>query len=98
MTMARRGAIVLLALGSLVVVVGAYLRQKPAEASIGAGQKTTVASDKKEQVGAKWSFGGPLPGATPFDDALVRKLQDAWAGQPRGERPRTRHLNPDGSP
>ncbi|HEV2064188.1 MAG TPA: thioredoxin domain-containing protein, partial [Thermoanaerobaculia bacterium] len=46
----------------------------------------------------RWSFGGPLPGAIPFDDVLVRRLQDAWAARPAGERPRTRHLNPDGSP
>jgi uncharacterized protein YyaL (SSP411 family) len=45
-----------------------------------------------------WTFGGPLPGATAFDDALVKSLVAAWAARPRGYQPRTRHLHPDGSP
>src|SRR5260370_16152011 len=86
--MVKRGVVVLLALGGLVVVVGAYLRQKP-------GPKTGASGEK---VGIHWSFGGPLPGATPFDADLVERLAAAWAGRSRGEKPRTRHLNTDGSP
>ncbi|MCA1582642.1 MAG: thioredoxin domain-containing protein [Acidobacteria bacterium] len=96
--MARRSAIILLALGSLVVAVGAFLRQKAEATTVISRQKGAVSSDAREGEGARWSFGGPLPGATPFDEALLRKLQAARAGRPAGERPRTRHLNPDGSP
>ncbi|HEY3202311.1 MAG TPA: DUF255 domain-containing protein, partial [Thermoanaerobaculia bacterium] len=96
--MVKDGAIILLALGSLVVVVGAYLRQKPGPTRIASGQTGTVSSDAHENGGGRWSFGRPLPGATAFDEALVRKLEAAWAGRPRGEQPRTRHLKPDGSP
>jgi len=45
-----------------------------------------------------WSFGGTLPGATPFDEALVRELSAKWAAREPGYKPRTRHLRPDGSP
>ncbi len=45
-----------------------------------------------------WSFGGPLPGATDFDDAFVKRLEAAWAGRHPGYAPRTRHLRRDGSP
>jgi len=39
----------------------------------------------------------PLPGAAPFDPSLVRKLREAVAAKGPKYRPRTRHLNPDGS-
>ena len=39
----------------------------------------------------------PLPGAAPFDPSLVRRLRDAVAEKGPSYRPRTRHLNPDGS-
>jgi hypothetical protein len=45
-----------------------------------------------------WSFGGPLPGATDFDDTLVKRLEAAWAGRHPGYAPRTRHLRRDRSP
>ena len=96
--MVKRGAVVLLALGSLVVVVGAYLRRKPGPTTRASGEKGSVSTDKRENGGIRWSFGGSLPGATPFDADLVKRLDAAWAGRPRGEKPRTRHLKPDGSP
>jgi uncharacterized protein YyaL (SSP411 family) len=49
-------------------------------------------------AGPPWSFGGPLPGAPPFDDALLSRLAAAWASREPSYRPRTRHLRPDGSP
>ncbi|MBI3697891.1 MAG: thioredoxin domain-containing protein [Acidobacteria bacterium] len=39
-----------------------------------------------------------LPGAPPLDPLVARKLESAWAARPPGYKPRTRHLNPDGSP
>ena len=40
----------------------------------------------------------PLPGAPPLDPAVAKQLRAAWKKRPAGYRPRTRHLNPDGSP
>jgi hypothetical protein len=42
--------------------------------------------------------GDPLPGAAPFDGALVGRLRAAWAARPAGYEPRTRHRTPDGAP
>lgn len=38
---------------------------------------------------------GTLPGAAP---APLEQLQSKWVQRPADYRPRTRHLNPDGSP
>jgi len=96
--MVRSGAIALLALGSLVAAALNF-RQRPGSPPVASGPSGTPTSNTSGcTTGARWTFGGPLPGATPFDDALVRMLQAAWAARPPGERPRTRHLNPDGSP
>lgn len=43
-------------------------------------------------------FAKPLPGATEPDAGLVRRLERAWVTRNAGYVPRTRHLNPDGSP
>ena len=40
----------------------------------------------------------PLPGATPFDAALAADLRAAWDARTPDERPRTRHLDDDGTP
>ncbi|MEX1245022.1 MAG: thioredoxin domain-containing protein [Thermoanaerobaculia bacterium] len=94
--MARSGAIIFLALGSLFVAA-AYRRQKPGSPIV--ASETPAASSKAgDNGGTRWSFGTPLPGAVPYDAALVQKLEAAWAARPAGQRPRTRHLNPDGSP
>ena len=39
-----------------------------------------------------------LPGAEAFDPDLNATIQAAWAKREAGYKPRTRHLNPDGSP
>jgi uncharacterized protein YyaL (SSP411 family) len=52
----------------------------------------------KNAAAAPRSFGGPLPGAPPFDDGLIRRLDAAWASRDPHYKPRTRHLQPDGSP
>jgi uncharacterized protein YyaL (SSP411 family) len=76
-----------------------HFRQKSGRPTAGSGPPATASSKTGSNTAeTRWSFGGPLPGATSFDDALVGKLQAAWAARPPGERPRTRHLNPDGSP
>jgi uncharacterized protein YyaL (SSP411 family) len=40
----------------------------------------------------------PLPGASALDPAVAEELRAAWKKRPADYRPRTRHLNPDGSP
>ncbi len=52
----------------------------------------------KGAAGAPRSFGAPLPGAPPFDDGLIRRLDAAWASRDPHYKPRTRHLRPDGLP
>jgi uncharacterized protein len=94
----KGGAIAILALGSLFAAALRF-RQKAGSPTGDSGPAAAGSSRRGgETTGRRWSFGGPLPGGTPFDDALVRRLQAAWAARPPGERPRTRHLNPDGSP
>ena len=39
-----------------------------------------------------------LPGAEPFPEALVRKLDQAWSRRGPAYRPRTRHLDENGAP
>src|SRR5260370_256897 len=43
-------------------------------------------------------FSKPLPGAGAFPEALVKKIKAAWAARDRNYKPRTRHLERDGSP
>jgi uncharacterized protein YyaL (SSP411 family) len=43
-------------------------------------------------------FGDPLPGAPAPDAELTRQFEAAWKSRDPHYRPRTRHLNPDGSP
>src|SRR6266542_6748605 len=93
--MASKSAIVLVALGGFLVV-GAQARRRAESQTAGSG--TASGNTGSDTARHRRSFGGPLPGAIPYDDALVRKLEAAWAARPAGERPRTRHLNPDGSP
>ena len=42
-------------------------------------------------------FGKSLPGASPLDAQLVNRLKAAWEARDPTYKPRTRHLNPDGS-
>jgi uncharacterized protein YyaL (SSP411 family) len=42
-------------------------------------------------------FGKPLPGAPSLDAQLVNRLKAAWEMRNSSYKPRTRHLNPDGS-
>jgi hypothetical protein len=96
--MVKGGALALLALASLFVAAVRF-RQKQGSRTPASGQPATASTKTGgDTARTHWSFGGPLPGATPFDDALVRRLQAAWAARPPGEKPRTRHVNPDGSP
>ncbi len=88
----------LLALGSLFAAA-VHLRQESGLQALVSGSPATASSNTSgDRTKARRGFGGSPPGATPYDDALVRKLEAAWAARPPGERPRTRHLNPDGSP
>src|SRR5712692_7713037 len=79
----------------------------PANPPSRAGTASSVPGEPAERLPSRdaapglqptWSFGGPLPGATDFDEALVKKLSAKWAARDATYRPRTRHLRPDGSP
>ena len=59
-----------------------------------ASERTTDASNPK----AGGFFGTPLPGASPLNTQLVDKLKSAWQARNSTYKPRTRHLNSDGSP
>jgi uncharacterized protein YyaL (SSP411 family) len=40
----------------------------------------------------------PLPGAPPLDPTTADALRSAWSRRPAGYQPRTKHLQPDGTP
>ena len=50
------------------------------------------------QAAAGGSIVSVPPGAEPFASGLAERLDQAWRQRPAGYEPRTRHLNPDGSP
>jgi hypothetical protein len=54
--------------------------------------------EKANPTGAEGFFGEPLPGAPPLDSRRVEQLASAWKVRAPDYKPRTRHLNPDGSP
>ena len=47
---------------------------------------------------ANHSIVSQLPGADPFSEALARQLDQSWANRDAAYKPRTRHLNEDGTP
>ncbi len=47
---------------------------------------------------ANHSIVSQLPGAEPFSEILVRQLDQSWANRDSAYKPRTRHLNEDGTP
>ena len=62
------------------------------------GDATGVPQTTRAQSRVGQTIGGPLPGTAPFDDDLLEVLEAAWAGRDPSYTPRTRHLQPDGSP
>jgi hypothetical protein len=48
--------------------------------------------------GVRHSIVTQLPGAAPFAEALTSQLDQAWTGRDDSYKPRTRHLNEDGTP
>ena len=40
----------------------------------------------------------PLPGAPPLEASVADALRSAWGRRPAGYQPRTKHLQPDGTP
>ena len=60
--------------------------------------KTSTPSAATVANATAFPFGRALPGAQPFDPALVAKLEAAWVARPSSYQPHTRHLRPDGSP
>ena len=64
----------------------------------GWGDTTGVGAARRAQSAARQGIGGPLPGAPVFGESLLDQLADAWIVRDPGYTPRTRHLQPDGSP
>ena len=64
----------------------------------GWGDAAGVGAARRAQSAARQAIGGPLPGAPVFDESLLDQLADVWTVRDRGYTPRTRHLQPDGSP
>ncbi|HEX7077902.1 MAG TPA: thioredoxin domain-containing protein [Candidatus Eisenbacteria bacterium] len=60
-------------------------------------QGSALATGSRRAAGGRIAI-ETLPGAAPFDAALTKRLEAAWAARPAGYAPRTRHLRPDGSP
>ena len=58
----------------------------------------TVAPSPAGQAAPSDSVVSVLPGAEAFGAPLVESLERAWQQRPTGYEPRTRHINPDGSP
>ncbi len=59
---------------------------------------STKESGSANTKGSGPASGGLLPGAPGYSSELVATLNAAWASRPAQYEPRTRHLNPDGSP
>jgi uncharacterized protein YyaL (SSP411 family) len=57
-----------------------------------------IAMAKDTQIPGQHQLGEALPGAPPLPPELIQKLGAAWAKRSPDYRPRTRHLNADGSP
>jgi uncharacterized protein YyaL (SSP411 family) len=45
-----------------------------------------------------WPFGGALPGTSGFPASVVSQLRERWQDRAKAYKPRTRHLQKDGSP
>ena len=72
--------------------------------AVAAGCKQSSGSPPTDTIGARAAdngtpdFSKPLPGAGAFPEPLVEKIKVAWAGRDANYKPRTAHLNKDGSP
>ena len=66
--------------------------------SLAATPSSSVPARSAPVVGSTPPFANSLPGAPAPDAELVRRLMRAWAARAPGYVPRTRHLNPDGTP
>ena len=77
----------------LCVVVAVAAGCKPSSASSSANRGGTPAASS----GAP-DFSKPLPGAEAFPEPLVKKIKASWAARDPNYKPRTVHLERDGSP
>ena len=72
--------------------------------AVAAGCKQSSGSPPTDTIGARAAdngtpdFSKPLPGAGAFPEPLVEKIKVAWAARDANYKPRTAHLNKDGSP
>jgi len=84
--------VIVMALAMLFGVI-AWNKAVPSDPTATVSERTTDAPDTK----AGGFFGKSLPGAPPLDAQLVDRLKAAWEARDPTYKPRTRHLNPDGS-
>lgn len=86
--------VIVIALAVLLIGIIAYNKVAPSDPHATASERTMDAPNAE----AGGFFGKPLPGASPLDAQLVDRLTAAWKARDSAYKPRTRHLNPDGSP
>src|SRR5262245_37992261 len=64
----------------------------------GSPAASASASGARAAPGGTPDFSKPLPGAGAFPELLVTKIKAAWAARDANYKPRTTHLQRDGSP
>ncbi len=79
---------------SVALAAGAVLLAILVAWGYGAGETSGAPAPRPMEPAAA----AQLPGAPPLEPDLIERLRDAWGARPAGYAPRTRHLNPDGTP
>ncbi len=87
--------VLVMALAALLVGIVACNQEPLSGIRNATASKRTTDTPKTNAAGF---FGEPLPGAPPLDAQWVERLRTAWKARDPNYKPRTRHLNPDGSP
>lgn len=64
----------------------------------GSSSETNATASALPSTSTRGFLGKPLPGSQPFDANVVKRLTAAWEARASDYKPRTRHVNPDGSP
>ena len=89
MKMRNKGRFFLLGAGALILLAAIHTAGGPFNFTL-----YVPRASAQEAI----SDSGQLPGAVPLNAALQEQLDQAWAVRAPNYQPRTKHLNPDGSP
>jgi hypothetical protein len=85
----------------IITVLATWFLGVPAQKKVAASEPDVIAPERTvnaPDAEAGGFFGQPLPGTPSLDAQLVDRLKSAWEARDSAYKPRTRHLNPDGSP